>query len=140
MDRPSLISAHPLPPRQSRPKSLAWVVMLSLGLVGFSVVATLTNPDQAAYETYLSHQALSQLETQFCSPTSTTDRLGLGQFVQQGCQSLLQQGQHPLKELIGYHTTRHNLGLVSLYTTELPAVTRKKIWAIGFLGQIYLLQ
>lgn len=114
--------------------------MVSFGIIGLSVVATLTNPDQAAYETYLSHQALSQLETQFCASTPTTNQLGLGQFVQQGCQSLLQQGQQPLKQLISYHTTRHNLGLASLYTTELPAVTRKKIWAIGFWGQIYLLQ
>lgn len=140
MDRPSLLSVQPRPARQSRPKSLAWVVMLGVGLVGLSVVATLTNPDQATYERYLSHQALNQLETQFCSPPAATNNLGLGQFVQQGCESLLRQGQQPLQQLIGYHTTRHNLGLVSIYTTELPAVTHQKIWAIGFLGQIYLLQ
>lgn len=140
MDRPSLVSLHPLPPQLPRRKSLAWVLVLGLGLVGFSLAATLTNPDQSVYEHYLSHQALNQLETQFCAPPTATDSLGLSQFMQQGCQSLLQQGQQPLQQLIGHHTTRHNLGLVSLYTTELPAVTHKKIWAIGFLGQIYLLQ
>ncbi len=139
MDRSSVIAPPPVSRPPTRPKSLAWVALLGIGLVGLGIIAAVTNPSQASYEAYLSHQALQQLKTQLCTAKADATTLGLGQILEQGCQSLLQQGEQPLKQLISYQTTHHNFGVVSLYTTEFPAITEKKIWAVGFLGKIYLL-
>jgi len=142
MSWPSLSSPPSSRPQKTAPKSLAWVAVLGLGLVGLGIVASLTNPSQSVYEAYLSHQARNQLESQFCPSQAKANgsTLGLGQLIQEGCQSLLQQGEKPLQQLISHHSTRINLGLMSLYTTELPRVTQKQIWAVGFMGHIFLLQ
>ncbi len=139
MNRPPVIVTAP-PQTIKRPhRHMAWIGLLGLGLVGLGAVASIYNPDQTAYEAFLSQQALQHLETQFCPSESSLKSLGLEAMVQQGCQGLLQQGQQPLQNLIRYHTTRINLGIVSLYCTELPGITQAKVWAVGFMGHIYLL-
>lgn len=86
-----------------------------LVLAGAVSGLALTNPDQLAYEQYATARLSDYLTASLCNDLSPT----LNQVLQNQCQSLLENNQAYIHQLIATHTTRFNGGLFSLYRTRL---------------------
>ncbi len=97
------------------------VLMLGVGGLGW------TNPDQNAYEKFLTRQATDLLNREVCSrPTNLPSFLQ--QAIAEQCAVLADSGAKNIREFIATNSHRHNFGVFSLYTTDLPF---RQIKAIG---------
>jgi Domain of unknown function (DUF4359) len=124
-----------------------WQVLLiggSLGLISIIAGLIFTNPAPAAYEKYLVEEIRRRAQ-QECSRSSENT---IGTLVANiTCQNLVAAGrpylQKLLKPMIGDRTTRMNLGIASLYTTQIDIAELNfsgRIETIGILDRFFTYQ
>lgn len=98
--------------RGSRGLSVAGAAALALS-AGALVVS---NPDPGAFEEFAGRKLAERLSKDLCQQSGFPL---LFQLIAQGCERLVMDQQVPLGRLAGRHTRRVNLGVFSLYATEL---------------------
>jgi Domain of unknown function (DUF4359) len=124
-----------------------WQVLLiggSLGLISIIAGLIFTNPAPAAYEKYLVEEIRRRTQ-QECSRASENT---IGTLVANiTCQNLVAAGrpylQKLLKPMIGDRTTRLDLGIASLYTTQIDIAELNfsgRIETIGILDRFFTYQ
>jgi Domain of unknown function (DUF4359) len=99
----------------------ATALMLGIGGLGW------TNPDQNAYELFLTRQATDLLNREVCDRPTNLPAF-LQQAVAEQCASLAESGAKNIREFVATNSYRHNFIVFSLYTTDLPF---RQIRAIG---------
>jgi hypothetical protein len=92
-------------------KGILAAIAAIFGLVGVGMAVT--NPNQAAYETFATEQLTVYLQDNVCK------KVPVGFNLNQQCRSALRSNQDQLRQLISESTKRQNFGLFSLYTTDL---------------------
>lgn len=124
-----------------------WQVLLvssSLGLICIIAGLIFTNPTPAAYEDYLVEEIRRRAQ-QECSRASENT---IGTLVANiTCQNLMAAGrpyfQKLLRPMIGDRTTRHDLGIASVYTTQIDIAELNfagRIETIGILDRFFTYQ
>lgn len=91
---------------------IGWVG--TAGLVAIAVSMAATNPDRAAYEKYATEQLSAYLRDSLCRDLPAE----LGNFLQEQCQTLVQNNPALIQELIRRNTQTQNFGLFSHYRTQ----------------------
>jgi hypothetical protein len=120
------------------------LIINSLGAIAFITALIFTNPQPAAYETYLIEEVRSRAQ-QECSRASENT---IGALVANiTCQKMVAAGhpylQNLLKPLIAGRTTRHNWGVLSIYSTQLDVAELNfagRMETIGMLDRFFTYQ
>jgi hypothetical protein len=86
----------------------------------FAAALALTNPSPGDFESFAAERLVDVLEVEFCQGEvlPTLVRLAL-----RDCSRLIQAQRGPIGAYVGRHTRRTNLGLLSIYRTELGGTT-----------------
>jgi methionine aminopeptidase len=79
----------------------------------------LTNPSQAAYETYVTDQTAGFLLQEVCNKQAQAPEI-VAQALHQGCEALAHGNRGEIRRFVHQHTRQYNFGVISLYTTDLP--------------------
>lgn len=130
--------------RRSSP-SLALPLLVLAGVAGGGLGLAVTNPDPQAFEAYAGHQLTTLLHEEVCA----ADGLPLlARLLIRDCPGLVASQSGALGKIALAHTRRRNLGLLSLYRTELGgqslfgvlAVPRYSATTLGVAGHFVILQ
>jgi hypothetical protein len=111
---------------------------ISFGLFVLGAVLALmalTNPDSAAYETYLVEQIADRASSE-CQQAPA----GFGEILKEPCQGAIQAAKPHVRKLIDGATTRQNFGLFSRYTSDLSIPELKfnaRVESIGAFDRFY---
>lgn len=118
---------------------------LFVGLIGLSLIAgvmMLSNPSKSSYLEYISDQLAADAQTDLCkeksqekSQESTSEpspSLGLRDLVKEACDASLRAIKGITIATISNATTRQDLTLLSIYTTEVPASLPESLPSITF--------
>lgn len=84
-------------------------------LAGVGGVLALTNPEPSEYADYAADELVAYAKQELCD-SSASD---WGTFLGNSCQTLLDAGRAPARELIRQQTQRQDFLLFSLYQTDL---------------------
>jgi hypothetical protein len=87
--------------------------LLIMAIAGVGAAMAVTNPGQDAYEEYAVEQLSEQLNERVCSDAPV--------FLSNACESILEDNQNWIRELVASETERQNFIFLSLYTTELSS-------------------
>lgn len=91
-----------------------WCALGAIGLVALGGLV-LTNPAKPEFEEFAGLQLVDLIEAEICHKPSLPLML---QMVLQNCSALVQGQRQPLGRLASDHSTRLNLGLLSVYRTR----------------------
>ncbi|MDG2991697.1 DUF4359 domain-containing protein [Candidatus Synechococcus calcipolaris G9] len=116
------------------PKRLT-LILAGIGMIGVGLVAGLTNPTLEHYQSTASEEIASLLIREVC-PGLHKNPTAIASFLQEGCQALSQGNTREIEDYIAYNTRHYNLGVASLFVTELPV---QSIWTLGLFGQFLVL-
>ncbi len=104
----------------------------ALALALLAVVMGLTNPVREEYLSYASEKLATELKTSFCKESQMRDFLGtVGSSLAGACKALVTSQRDGMERFIDNSTTRQNLLLFSIYTTELSGKNYRTIGAFG---------
>jgi Domain of unknown function (DUF4359) len=106
--------------------------LLSLLLLG--VGSGLTNPSQAAYETYVTDQTSGFLLQEVCNKQAQAPEIVV-QALKQGCEALSHGHKSDIRKFVHQHTQHYNFGVISLYTTDLPGY---QLRTLGFWQNFFI--
>ena len=91
-----------------------------------------TNPGRDKYLTYASGTLEKELETTVCKDSSVPQALsGVAETLIGSCKNLLTSQRSTIESLLDNTTQRQNLGVVSIYTTELGKKSYQTVGAFG---------
>ncbi|PSF39527.1 hypothetical protein C7H19_01685 [Aphanothece hegewaldii CCALA 016] len=99
----------------------------SVTVVILGVLMAATNPQQEAYTEYASDRLMEKSEKFVCQKTGYCDKDGMPVMVKNTVKNNL------IKPAIDTTTERQNLGVISVYTTEIPGIGRMK--TLGAFGK-----
>lgn len=99
----------------------------SLTIVILGVLMAATNPKQEAYTEYASERLMDKSGKLVCEKTGYCDNDKMPVMVENTVKNNL------IKPAIGTATERQNLGVISVYTTEVPGVGKMK--TLGAFGK-----
>lgn len=101
-----------------------------IAVVTLGVIMAVTNPKQQAYTEYASERFINQSGQFVCEKTGYCDKDG-------GMPVMLKNTvkNNFIKPAINTATERQNLGVVSLYTTQVPGVGQMK--TVGAFGKFF---
>jgi hypothetical protein len=132
--------------RSRRSRSIAAAPLLTLaGLVGGVLGLFVTNPDPEAFETFAGQRLTTLLHEELCG----ADGLPLlARLLIRDCPGLVASQSGALGRIALAHSRRRNLGLLSLYRTELGGqslfgvleVPRYNATTLGVAGHFVILQ
>lgn len=91
------------------------LIVGSAVMAGIAGVLAITNPNQQAYEDFATEQLMIYAKQELCADVSQD----LGGFLNRSCESLVEIGRDPARQLIRQQTQQQNFGLFSIYTTDL---------------------
>jgi hypothetical protein len=123
-----------------RPGRCGPAVLATLAVLGLA----LSNPDRAHFERFAAEQLVDELEQHVCrgDVLPVLVRLAL-----RNCPQLVQAQRQAIGALVGQHTLRRNLGVLSLYQSDLGGeplfgwpVPRFQATVVGIAGQLVLVQ
>ncbi len=97
-----------------------------------AAVAALTNPTPTDYQQRAATEINGFLLTQVC-PQLLQQSTTLSPLVMEACEDLEMGSASEIERYIAYHTRSYNLGVATLFVTELPIQT---VWSVGVFGQI----
>jgi hypothetical protein len=91
-----------------------------------------TNPARDKYLTYASGKLQTELETTVCKDSRIPKALsGVTDTLIGSCKNLLTSQRSTIEQLLDNTTQRQNLGVVSIYTTELGKKSYQTVGAFG---------
>jgi Domain of unknown function (DUF4359) len=103
--------------------------------IALTVLATgmaFTNPARDKYLTYASGKLQTELESTVCKDTRVPQALsGVTETLIGSCKNLLTSQRGTIEQLLDNATQRQNLGVASIYTTELG---KKSYQTVGVFG------
>ena len=130
---PGRADANPCPP---------WGVGLILLAMAGAVLAV-TNPSTADFQAYAADRLVDDISEEVCGDGGLPM---LMQMAIQNCQGLVLAQRAPLGALVAGHTRRHNLGVLSLYRSDVGGQTlllwrvpRFRSTVVGVAGQFVLI-
>ena len=124
------------------PRSGWWLWALAAGLLGGGLV--LTNPPPSDFEHFAAEQLVEVIEPEVCrgEVLPSLVRLAL-----RDCSRLIRAQRGAIGAYVSDHTRRTNLGLLSIYRTELGGTSllgwslpRFTATVVAFAGQLVILQ
>lgn len=104
-------------------------------LVGVGGWLALTNPSPVAYRSFATQQTVKLLLRDVCQ-TDQRRSDTLEKLWGNNCQALAKDGAAEINTFVTHNTQRQNLGVCSLYTTELPFYSLK---VLGIANQFVVL-
>ncbi len=113
------------------------IMVGGIGLLGSSLVMTLTNPRAGDYETYATEELTTYLKENVCTQVSQQ----LQGLLQSYCKSLVDTGKPHLHQIIAQQTTRRNFLLFSIYQTQLSLpspLPAYQFQTLGIFQQFYI--
>ncbi|AHB87904.1 hypothetical protein NK55_02750 [Thermosynechococcus sp. NK55a] len=113
---------------RARPLWCSGGAFLLLGIIA----ACLTNPTPADYQRHTATEINTFLLTQVC-PEIINRNSGIAMVALEVCDQLESRPAEEIERYIAYNTQAYNLGVATLFVTELPIQT---IWSLGLFGQI----
>ncbi|QEQ01821.1 DUF4359 domain-containing protein [Thermosynechococcus sp. CL-1] len=96
------------------------------------IAACLTNPTPADYQRRAAAEMNTFLLTQVCPEIINRDS-AIALVALEVCDQLESRPAEDIERYIAYNTQSYNLGVATLFVTELPIQT---IWSLGLFGQI----
>lgn len=96
------------------------------------IAAFLTNPTRADYERRAVTEINTFLLTQVCPEVINRDS-AIAMVALEVCDQLESRPAEDIERYIAYNTQSYNLGVATLFVTELPIQT---VWSLGLFGQI----
>ncbi|WNC45824.1 DUF4359 domain-containing protein [Thermosynechococcus sp. GLH187] len=96
------------------------------------IAAVLTNPTPADYQRRAAAEINTFLLTQVCPEIINRDS-AIAQVALEVCDQLESRPAEDIERYIAYNTQSYNLGVATLFVTELPIDT---VWSLGLFGQI----
>lgn len=116
------------------PKRLP-LILAGVGMIGVGLVAILTNPTLDQYNSAASQEIATVLIREVC-PRLQKNPAAIASFLHEGCHALAQGETQDIEHFIAYNTRHYNLGVASLFVTDLPI---QSIWTVGLFGQFLVL-
>ncbi len=117
-------------PHNSR-LSVPWLA--SAGVLALVAgLAVLTNPTPADYQERAATEINGFLLTQVC-PHLLQQSTTMSLLVMEACEELEMGSASEIERYIAYHTRYYNLGVATLFVTELPM---QAVWSLGVFGHI----
>ena len=105
-------------------------VAIALTLLAASMA--FTNPARDKYLTYASGKLQTELESTVCKDSRVPKALsGVTDTLIGSCKNLLTSQRGTIEQLLDNTTQRQNLGVVSIYTTELGQKSYQTVGAFG---------
>ena len=105
-------------------------VAIALTLLAASMA--FTNPARDKYLTYASGTLEKELESSVCKDSRVPQALsGVAETLIGSCKNLLTSQRSTIERLLDNTTQRQNLGVVSIYTTELGKKSYQTVGAFG---------
>ena len=105
-------------------------VAIALTLVAAGMA--FTNPARDKYLTYASGTLEKELESNVCKDSRVPQALnGVAETLIGSCKNLLTSQRDTIERLLDNTTQRQNLGVVSIYTTELGKKSYQTVGAFG---------
>ncbi|MFN3680114.1 DUF4359 domain-containing protein [Thermosynechococcus sp.] len=96
------------------------------------ITACLTNPTPADYQHRAAAEINTFLLTQVCPEIINRDS-AIAMVALEVCDQLESRPAEAIERYIAYNTQSYNLGVATLFVTELPIQT---VWSLGLFGQI----
>jgi len=105
-------------------------VAIALTLVAAGMA--FTNPGRDKYLTYASGELQTELESTVCKDSRVPKALsGITDTLIGSCKNLLTSQRDTIESLLDNTTQRQNLGVISIYTTELGKKSYQTVGAFG---------
>ncbi|HIK24840.1 MAG: DUF4359 domain-containing protein [Thermosynechococcus sp. Uc] len=95
-------------------------------------VACFTNPTPADYQQHAATEINTFLLTQVCPEILKRDG-AIAMLALEFCEQLESRPAEAIERYISYNTQVYNLGVATLFVTELPI---QRVWSLGLFGQI----
>jgi len=117
-----------------KPKS-AIAGLSAVALVSLGAVMVATNPTQAAYETYATHQVVTLLNREVCA--DAPQAFG----VQNECKTFVHAHQGDIQKLIADRTQQRNFVFFSVYTTDVSVgsfLPNYRVQTVGMFRRFYV--
>jgi hypothetical protein len=127
---------------QSSPGGTALLAVLGAGLAGTALV--FSNPGPSEFEGFAAERLVDVLETELCQGDALP---GLMRMALGDCSRLVQDQRLPIARLVGRHSRRLDLGVASVYRSELGGgmllgwpVPRFRATVLAVAGHFLILQ
>ena len=105
---------------------------VAIALTVLAAGMAFTNPARDKYLTYASGTLEKELETVVCKDSRVPQALsGVAETLIGSCKNLLTSQRSTIESLLDNTTQRQNLGVVSIYTTELGKKSYQTVGAFG---------
>lgn len=105
---------------------------VAIALMVLAAGMAFTNPARDKYLTYASTKLQVELENTVCKDSSVPQALsGVAETLIGSCKNLVTSQRSTIEQLLDNTTQRQNLGVVSIYTTELG---KKSYQTVGVFG------
>ena len=105
---------------------------VAIALMVLAASMAFTNPARDKYLTYASTKLQVELENTVCKDSSVPQALsGVAETLICSCKNLVTSQRSTIEQLLDNTTQRQNLGVVSIYTTELG---KKSYQTVGVFG------
>jgi hypothetical protein len=131
-----------LPGRSDHFAGPPWAFGLMLAALAGAGLA-ITNPSAADFQAYAAERLVDEISEEVCAEGGLPVLMRLAI---QNCQELVLDQRAPLAALVAGHTRRHNLGVLSLYRSDVGGQTllrwrvpRFRSTVVGVAGQFVLI-
>ncbi len=105
---------------------------IALALTVLAAGMVFTNPPRDKYLTYASGVLQTELENTVCKDSRVPEALsGVAQTLIGSCKNLLTSQRGSIEHLLDNTTERQNLGVASIYTTQLGKKSYQSVGAFG---------
>lgn len=127
-----MIIDKPMNTNNSTSKFFGNVGKVAIALTLVAAGMAFTNPARDKYLTYASGKLQTELESTVCKDSRVPQALsGLTDSLIGSCKNLLTSQRGTIEQLLDNTTQRQNLGVVSIYTTELGQKSYQTVGAFG---------
>lgn len=106
-------------------------------LIGLGAAMAVNNPDPTAYKEFATQELSAYLQENVCTQKESS----LRDILQDPCKKLVKSLQPQFQTIIAKNTERMNLGLFSIYKTELSLadpLPSYEFGTVGVLGNLYI--
>ena len=106
-------------------------------LIGLGAAMAMNNPGRTAYDEFATQELSAYVQENFCTKGEST----FGDILQAPCKKFVESLEPQLQTIIAENTERMNLGLFSIYKTELylaDFVPSYEFGTVGVLGNLYI--
>ena len=106
-------------------------------LMGLGAVMAMNNPGRTAYEEFATQELSAYVQENVCTQGEST----FGDILQAPCKKVVKSLEPQLHTIIAENTERNNLGLFSIYKTELylaDFLPSYEFGTVGVLGDLYI--